>query len=81
MAKISDIKGGTPKENAEKMLALLKVQKGPYRDIVIFNSACTLVATGYETIIEIAIKRCEKSIDSGSAYKKLESLISITNSG
>ena len=80
ICKIDELKGGSPKENAKKMLKLLEGEKGPYRDIVILNAACTLVATGHEKNIPEGIIKSSNSIDKGEALNKLNSLIKISNS-
>ena len=37
-----DLKGGTPKENAEITLAILKGEKGPKRNAVLLNAGAAL---------------------------------------
>ena len=76
---LNDLKGGEPKENAVAMNELLNGKEGPYRDIVIFNSAAALMGSGHESNFGKAINRSKNSIDSGNALNKLEELISITN--
>ena len=76
---LNSIKGGEPKDNAIAFKKLLNGQKGPYRDIVLFNSASAIVATGHESDLKTAIEMSEHSVDSGEASKKLNSLIKITN--
>ena len=76
---LNSIKGGEPKDNAIAFKKLLNGQKGPYRDIVLFNSASAIVATGHESDFKTAIEMSEHSVDSGEASKKLNSLIKITN--
>ena len=79
ICKIDDLKGGSPQENSLRMLEMLKGEKGPYRDIVILNSACTLFATGHENSIQEGIAKSINSIDNGKALNKLNSLIKISN--
>ena len=45
-AQPSDLKGGTPEENAEMTLGVLRGEKGPKRDIVLLNAAAAIVAGG-----------------------------------
>ena len=77
---LNSIKGGEPKDNALALKKLLNGSKGPYRDIVLFNSAAAIVSTGHESDFKTAIEMSIHSIDSGEASKKLNSLIKITNS-
>ena len=79
-AKISDIVGGEPEENAKEIIELFNGKKSKFRDVVILNSASALVATGNaQNLQEGAIKSIE-SLDNGKAMEKLEMLIEITNS-
>ena len=79
-AKITDILGGEPKENAKEILNLFNGNKGAFRNVVIMNSASALVATGNAKNLEEGAKMSIKSIDEGKALKKLEMLIQMTNS-
>ena len=45
-AQPSDLKGGTPEENADMTLSILRGEKGPKRDIVLLNAAAAIVAGG-----------------------------------
>lgn len=80
LAAKDEIKGGTPKENAQITLDILNGKEhGAKRDIVLFNAGCALYVTGKADTISDGIKLAEKSIDSGAALNKLNSLIKITN--
>ena len=39
LSKTNDLIGGDPKQNAKKIILLLEGERGPYRDIVLLNSA------------------------------------------
>ncbi|MDD6795578.1 MAG: anthranilate phosphoribosyltransferase [Clostridiaceae bacterium] len=72
---IKEIEGGSPKENAEIIINILKGEKGPKRDIVVLNSAAALYVSKITDSFEDGIKLAEKLIDSGKAYDKLQELI------
>ncbi len=75
LAKLSEIKGGSPKENAEILLNILKgKEKGAKRNIVLLNSAAAIVAADKAGSIKEGIKIAQKAIDSGKALEKLEML-------
>ncbi len=74
------IAGGNAQENAEIILAILKGQHGPKRDVVVLNTAAALVAACHDTSMEEGIEKAEASIDSGMARNKLTALIDFTNS-
>lgn len=74
LADSEDIKGGSPKENAEIIKDILKGKRGPQRDIVILNSAAALYAAEIVNSLAEGIKKAQELIDSGRAYKKYEEL-------
>ncbi len=73
-AQPSDLKGGTPEENAEMTLSILRGEKGPKRDIVLLNAAAAIVAGGKAVDIAAGLAVAAESIDSGRALEKLEGL-------
>ncbi len=77
-AQPSDLKGGTPEENAEMTLSVLKGEKGPRRDIVLLNAAA-IVAGGKADDITAGLAAAAESIDSGRALEKLEGLKAKSN--
>lgn len=74
-ASLSEIEGGTPEENAEIILDILKGKKGPKRDIVVLNSAAALYVGKAVDDLKTGVKLAEKLIDDGAAYKKYQQLI------
>ena len=76
---LEEIKGGTPKENADILKAVLKGQEGPQREVVVFNAALGLIACGITDTIEEGIELSKKALDTGIAYEKLEQLIERSN--
>ncbi len=78
-ARMADILGGTPEENARITLEVLGGQKSPRRDIVILNAAPAFVATGRAGTLQEGAKRAAESIDRGGAMEKLTQLREMTN--
>ncbi|MBN2518655.1 MAG: anthranilate phosphoribosyltransferase [Candidatus Altiarchaeota archaeon] len=78
-ARLSDLTGEGPDQNAEITLNILGGEKGPRRDIVILNAAAAIAVGGLSRDIKGALGLAEKSIDSGEAMEKLQKLISISN--
>lgn len=73
-----DLLGGTAKINAAIIVKILNGEKGPKRDIVIFNSAIVLYAAGKVKTIQEGIGMANKSIDTGSAKQTLQNLVKET---
>lgn len=70
--------GGSPRDNAQIALAILKGEKGPRRDAVVLNSAAAIhIAKGIS--IEDAIREAQEVIDSGKALAQLEQFAALTN--
>ncbi len=74
---IESLKCRGVKENAEALLKTLNGEKGPYRDVVLLNSAYALYISGRRDMPS-ALKEAEDSIDSGKALDKLNRLIETT---
>jgi anthranilate phosphoribosyltransferase len=79
-AGASDLRGGDPATNALALTALLDGHLGPYRDIVLLNSAATLIVAGKVLTLREGVEMAAEAIDSGAARAKLAKLIAITNS-
>ena len=71
---IEEISGGTPEENAEIILSILKGEKGPKRDIVALNAGAALFAGKKVDSINDGFILANALIDSGKAYKKYQQL-------
>jgi len=72
---VAKLRGGTPSENAARLVALLEGREtGLGRDIVVLNAAAGIhlaEGTGFSDSVEAA----KESIDSGAALGKLRSLV------
>lgn len=76
---IEDYAGGTPAENAEITLKILRgEEQGAKRDIVVLNAGAALYVGDKAESIEAGIRLANQMIDSGRALKKLQQLIDET---
>ncbi|MBD3184514.1 anthranilate phosphoribosyltransferase [Candidatus Poribacteria bacterium] len=73
-AEISHLVGGEAEENARITMDILKGEKGPRRDIVLLNSAVTIMAGGLADNLIEGIQVAAEAIDLGKALEKLELL-------
>ena len=74
-----ELEGGSPADNAQITRAILKGGlQGPKRDIVLINSAASLLAADLVPDLAAGIKKSEESIDSGAAFDKLDKLIAFS---
>ncbi|MGA2090564.1 MAG: anthranilate phosphoribosyltransferase [Endomicrobiales bacterium] len=79
-ARMSEIKGGSARDNAAIIRSILCGERGPRRNIVLFNAAAGLYVGSRAVSVEDAIYMAESALDSGEAKKKLDMLIELTNS-
>lgn len=79
-ASSDDLKGGDAAVNGAAIKVLLGGEKNPYRDIVVFNAAASLIVAGRTDDLKQGARLAEASIDEGKAQAALENLVKITNS-
>jgi len=77
-ASMTEIKGGTPDENAEMLRRILNGERGAKRDVVVMNTAAALVAGNQASDFKEGAHIAEKVIDNGQAQAKLEELINFS---
>jgi anthranilate phosphoribosyltransferase len=78
-AKLTDLKGGDAKYNADAIRAVLDGTKGPFRDIVVLNTAAALIVGGKATSLTDGAALAVHAIESGAAKTALDRLIKVTN--
>jgi len=69
-----ELLGGAIADNLDIAINVLKGKDGARRDIVLFNSGCAIYAANKAASIKEGIRLARESIDSGSAFKKLQLL-------
>ena len=78
-ARPEELKGGDPEVNAAAMRAMLAGQAGPFRDVVLLNSAAALLVAGRADDLRAGVALAADAIDSGRARQVLDELVRITN--
>ena len=74
-----DLVGGTPAENAEITLNILKGEKGFKRDAVLMNAGASLYIAGKADTFKDGIALAAELIDSGKALETLNKVIEVSN--
>ena len=74
---LEDLRGGTPEENAQAIRDLLDGAEGPYRDVVLFNAAASLMVADRVDDLNQGVTIARDAIDQGKAKAALEKLVSI----
>ncbi|QUS54095.1 anthranilate phosphoribosyltransferase [Pseudovibrio brasiliensis] len=75
VAKTEDLKGGDPKENAQALREVLQGAKNAYRDIVLFNSAASLIVADKVSTLTDGVEMAAQAIDTGTALSRLDKLV------
>ena len=75
----ADLVGGTPEENAQITLNILKGEKGHKCNAVLMNAGAALYIGGKAESLKEGISLASELIDSGKALKTLEKLIELSN--
>jgi len=77
---MTQIKGGTARQNAKILRGILSGEVGARRNIVIMNAAAALVAGNQASDLKEGASIAEKTLDSGQALAKLNELIEFSQS-
>ncbi|MCV0429827.1 MAG: anthranilate phosphoribosyltransferase [Roseibium sp.] len=79
IARAEDLKGGQPSENAKALQEVLAGEKNAYRDIVLFNSAASLLVADKVSNLKDGVEMAAMAIDNGTAASTLEKLVAASN--
>jgi anthranilate phosphoribosyltransferase len=78
-AKLSDLSGGDAQSNAQAIREVLAGKKGPFRDIVLLNTAAALIVGGKATNLTDGVALAAHAIESGAARRALDALVAASN--
>lgn len=78
--ELKELIGGTPEENAQITRDILSgTEKGPKRDVAVFNAACAIYLGLDGITLKDAVIRAQSIIDSGEAIRKLDDFVKESN--
>jgi anthranilate phosphoribosyltransferase len=75
MGSAKDIAGGTPEENAAKLVTILLGERSPARDVIAMNSGAAVYVSGRADTLKDGARMAERAIDSGSALQTLKRMV------
>ncbi len=75
LARASDIAGGTPEENAGKLVQVMQGKESPARDIIAMNSGAAVYVSGLASTLKKGAEMAEAAIDSGKALETLQRMV------
>jgi len=80
LCPLSELVGGDAQENAKIARSILTgKEQGPKREIVLLNAAACLYMAGKTDSVKAGIDLAAKIIDNGSAERKLEEFVRVSN--
>jgi anthranilate phosphoribosyltransferase len=68
------VRGGSPEENARRLVSILEGEDSAARDIVMLNAAAAIAVGGLADTLADGVRVAAESIDSGKALEKLRQL-------
>lgn len=74
-AALADIAGGTPVENARRLVSVLRGERSPARDIVAMNSGAAVYISGQADSLKEGAIAAEEAISSGRALDLLHKMV------
>ncbi len=74
-ARLSDLAGGSPAENAERMRLVFAGERGPLRDVILLNAAAALIVGGRVASLREGVALGGDAIDAGRATERLDRLV------
>lgn len=75
---LEEIRGGSPRENAEIIRNVLQGKSGAPRDVVLFNAAAAIYVGGKAGTLQEGVKVAREVIDSGRALETLQRLVELS---
>src|ERR1700733_14831294 len=75
------LKGGDAAHNAAALRAVLEGERGPHRDIAVFNAAGALVVAERARDLADGVQRAQRALDAGAARETLDRLCPASKCG
>src|SRR5213078_4408961 len=77
----SELRGGSPAENAAAIRAVFAGENGGRRSAILLNAAGAIAAGGHAEDLREGLELAREAVDSGGAAARLDELIAFTQSG
>ena len=77
-ARLEDLAGGTPAENADTTRRILAGEPGPRRDLAVLNAGGAIYVSGRVETLEAGVRAAEAAVDDGSAALALDRFVACT---
>ncbi len=74
-AKPEEITGGTPEENARKLVRVMQGERSRARDIIAMNAGAAVYVSGKASTLAEGMTMAEEALDSGKALQTLKRMV------
>jgi anthranilate phosphoribosyltransferase len=78
--ELTELRGGTPADNAAAIRAVFAGDDGGRRSAILLNAAGAIAAGGHAEDLREGLELAQRAVDSGAAAERLEELIAFTRS-
>jgi anthranilate phosphoribosyltransferase len=74
----SELRGGSPGDNAEAIRAVFRGENGGKRSAILLNAAGAIAAAGHAADLREGLEVAREAVDSGAALERLDALIAFS---
>jgi anthranilate phosphoribosyltransferase len=74
----AELRGGSPRDNAEAIRAVFRGEDGGKRSAILLNAAGAIAAAGHAADLREGLEAARKAVDSGAALERLDELIAFS---
>jgi anthranilate phosphoribosyltransferase len=74
----AELRGGSPRDNAEAIRAVFRGEDGGKRSAILLNAAGAIAAAGHAADLREGLEAAREAVDSGAALERLDTLIAFS---
>jgi anthranilate phosphoribosyltransferase len=75
---VEELRGGSPRENAQAILDVFAGENGGRRNAILLNAAGAIAAAGHAADLREGLELAREAVDSGAASERLDLLVAFT---
>jgi anthranilate phosphoribosyltransferase len=75
---VEELRGGSPRENAQAILDVFAGEDGGRRNAILLNAAGAIAAAGHAADLREGLELAREAVDSGAASERLDLLVAFT---
>src|SRR5215813_7818603 len=74
----AELRGGSPRDNADAMLGVFRGEDGGKRSAILLNAAGAIAASGHAADLREGLELAREAVDSGAALDRLDALVAFS---